>query len=124
MLIPGKSCFLYYLLLRLLSQKLPVVLLLSRHFLVFCDDGVDIHPLDMANPDVFPRGTWALSDSNEEVGSPCSAFIDAAKQEIAWIVQTTSPMEERWKEWKKECSADMFVMVPPSINEITALGSL
>ncbi|KAI9458944.1 hypothetical protein BJY52DRAFT_407936 [Lactarius psammicola] len=119
----GKSCFCYYLVLRLLSQKLPVALQLPRHFLVFHDNGVDIHPLDMANPDNFPRGTWALSDSNEEVRQPCSTFLGADKQEMAWIVQTTCPFEERWKEWKEQCSADVFAMDHPSINEITALGT-
>jgi hypothetical protein len=53
---------------------------------------------------------------------PCSIFQDASKQERAWIVQTTSPLEKRYKEWAKQCNADIFVFDYFSINEMTALG--
>lgn len=120
----GKSCFLYYLLLRLLNQKMPVAFELPHHFLVFHDDDVDMHPLNLDNPDVFPTGTWALSDSSIKDKVPCSAFRSAAKRGIAWIVQTTSPSEERWKAWKKELSASMYVMDYFSKVEMTALGKI
>ncbi|KAH9022953.1 hypothetical protein EDB85DRAFT_1992850 [Lactarius pseudohatsudake] len=120
----GKSCFLYYVLLRLLSRRSPVALQVPGHFLVFGFDGVEIHPLDQANYNVFPAGTCALSDSNEEVKAPCSAFLGAAKQGRAWIVQATSPLEERWRMWKKQRSADIFVMDHPTVDEIESLGKI
>jgi hypothetical protein len=122
---PGKTCFLYYLLLRLLSRRTPVALELPHCFLIFHDDGVNIHHLNMLNTDVFPRGTWALSDSfgsHERIMEPCSIFQTASLQKRAWLVQTTSPLEKRYKDWKKQCKAEMFVMDYCSINEIMALG--
>lgn len=111
----GKSCFLYYVLLRLLSRESPVAIQVPGYFLIFSFNGVEIHTLDHTDYNVFPAGTCVLSDSNEEVKAPCSAFLGAAKQGRAWIVQATSPLEERWREWKKQRSADIFVMDhPPS----------
>ncbi|KAH8988881.1 hypothetical protein EDB92DRAFT_1817364 [Lactarius akahatsu] len=120
----GKSCFLYYVLLRLLSRRSPIAIQLPGHFLVFSSDGVEIHPLNQTNYNVFPAGTFALSDSNEEVKAPCSAFLGAAKQGRAWIVRATSPLEERWREWKKQRSADIFVMDHPTVDEIESLGKI
>jgi len=99
----------------------PVALERPYYFLVFRDDGVYRHPLT-ADPDRLPTGTWALSDSNDGTKCPCSAFQGAAEEQIAWIVQTTPPLEERWKGWSKYCSADMFVMNHISIEEIRVLG--
>ncbi len=91
------------------------------HFIVFRDDGVYKHPL-MADPDHLPRGTWALSNSNDVAKQPCVAFLEAATQQIARIIQATSPLEDRWKAWSKERGAVKFVMNHFSIEEMTALG--
>jgi len=99
----------------------PVALERPYYFLVFRDDGVYRHPLT-ADPDRLPTGTWALSDSNNETQWPCTAFLSAANEQIAWIVQTTSPLKKSWKDWSKYYNADMFVMNHISIEEITALG--
>ncbi|KAI9461300.1 hypothetical protein BJY52DRAFT_1117251 [Lactarius psammicola] len=116
----GKSCFLYYLLLHKLSEMTPVALQLSSYFVVFRDNGVYKYPLD-ARPDRLPEGTWALSDSNDQAKQPCTAFLNATRQHRAWIVQTASPSEERWKDWQKYRNADTFVMNHISIQEMTAL---
>ena len=94
---------------------------LSNYILVFQDDNVYRHPLK-ADPYLLPQGTWALSDSDEVAKRPCTAFLDAAKRKVAWIVQTTSPLEERYKEWSKQRDAEMFVMDYFSINELMAIG--
>ncbi|KAI9433099.1 hypothetical protein BJY52DRAFT_842838 [Lactarius psammicola] len=101
----------------------PVALELSHRILVFQDIGVYSLPLT-ADPDRFPEGTWALSDSNAITKQPCDAFLDAAGWQKAWIIQTTSPMEERWKMWSKYSKAHVFVMKYISIDEITALSKL
>ncbi|KAH9180197.1 hypothetical protein EDB89DRAFT_1900160 [Lactarius sanguifluus] len=116
----GKSCFLYYLLFRLLSKKNPVALQRSGHFFVFQEDGVSRYPLT-AYPDNLPAGTWALSDSNR-TQLPCATFLEAASWGTAWIIQTTSPLEQRWQKWKTQRSADIFVMDYFPIEEMTVLG--
>ncbi|KAH9061044.1 hypothetical protein EDB87DRAFT_1611622, partial [Lactarius vividus] len=105
----GKTCFLYYLLFRL-------------HILVFRDDSVYRHPLD-ATPDYLPEGTWALSDAGRVAEKPCKVFLDAA-EDTTWIIQTTSPLEARWRQWAKQHSAVTFVMKGFSAEEITALGKI
>ncbi|KAH9061048.1 hypothetical protein EDB87DRAFT_475280 [Lactarius vividus] len=119
----GKTYFLYYLLFRLLSEGTPVSLQLAPDILVFLDDGVYRHPLD-ATPDYLPEGTWALSDAGRLDDKPCNAFLDAAGRHIAWIIQTTSPLEDRWRQWKKQYTAVTFVMKGFSAAEITALGKV
>ncbi|KAH9074282.1 hypothetical protein EDB83DRAFT_2549740 [Lactarius deliciosus] len=119
----GKTCFLYYLLFRLLSEGTPVSLQRSNHILVFRDDGVYRHPQD-AEPDCFPARTWALSDSSHRAKQPCDVFMDAAQQYIAWIIQTASPLEENWRGWAKQLTAVTFVMNEFSAEEITALGKV
>ena len=119
--ILGKTCFLYYLLCRRLGEKKPVALQLSKYIFIFQDHGVSRHPLD-ADPDVFPKDTWALCDSDEKTPHPCTAFLEAAGQYRAWIVQTTSPLESRWKGWFSHHAADIFFMNCYTLNEIRALG--
>ncbi|KAH9051098.1 hypothetical protein EDB87DRAFT_1836808 [Lactarius vividus] len=119
----GKTCFLYYLLFRLLSEGTPVSLQLAPHILVFRDDGVYRHPQDAA-PDYLPRGTWALSDAGRVNEKPCNTFLNAAGRYTTWIIQTTSPLETRWKEWAKQHGAVTFVMKGFSAAEITALGKV
>ncbi|KAH9066290.1 hypothetical protein EDB87DRAFT_703940 [Lactarius vividus] len=119
----GITCFLYYLLFRLLSKGTPVSLQRSSDILVFRDDGVYRHPLNAA-PDYLPKGTWALSDSGHQAKQPCDVFMGAAKRYATWIIQTTSPLEERWRDWAKQLTAVMFVMNRFSAAEITALGKV
>ncbi|KAH9003452.1 hypothetical protein EDB86DRAFT_2362458 [Lactarius hatsudake] len=119
----GKTCFLYYLLFRLLSKGTPVSLQLAPYVIVFRDDGVYRHS-QQAEPDYLPTGTWALSDAGRLDEKPCPAYKDAAGRRKAWIIQTTSPLEDRWRQWKKQYTAVMFVMQGFSAEEITALGKV
>ncbi|KAF8257605.1 hypothetical protein EI94DRAFT_1920824 [Lactarius quietus] len=96
----------------------------AYHFLVFDDYNVKLYPLDIVDLEVFPAGTWALSGSNEETELPCHAFLIAARHQSAWIVQTTSPPGEKWKEWRKRRSAVMFVMKHFIFEEMTALSKV
>ena len=107
--LPGKTCFLYYLLLQKLSNKNPVALERLDCFFLFSEDGVTMHAKTLyIYP--FPKITWALSDSNEKIEHPCDAFLDSAQQGRIWVVQTTSPLESRWEKWQELYSAGMFVM--------------
>ena len=117
----GKSCFLYYLLFRLLSEQKPVALQLFNHFILFQDNSIHRHGLKDYLHDL-PKGTWALADSNEHSGLPCSTFLDVTARKLAWIVQTTSPRQKIWKLWSDHHFADSFIMECFSIDEILALG--
>ncbi|KAH9000046.1 hypothetical protein EDB92DRAFT_2079954 [Lactarius akahatsu] len=121
----GKTCFLYYLLFRRLSERRPVALEQPGFFILFHEGGVYRYPLE-ADPRYLPDGTWALSDSNGEpaVAQPCSAFLTVSERKTAWLIQTTSPVETRWKNWRKTCKAGMFVMNHVSIEDITALSKV
>ena len=118
---PGKTFFLYYLLLHLLSKKIPVAFQLTNCIIVFQGGNVFKHPLS-AEAYVLPCGTWALTDSNDQAKHPCNTFLDAAERKIAWIVQSSSPLEDRHKDWQKIHFAQTFVMDCYSLNEMTALG--
>jgi len=119
----GKTAFLYYLLLLKLSERTPVALQLRDRYLLFTDEGVSSHSLT-AGLDVIPTDTWALSDSNDQVKEPCSAFLDASTLGHAWVMQTTSPVSTKWKDWKMYHNADMFIMGHFSIQEISVLSEI
>ncbi|KAH9172974.1 hypothetical protein EDB89DRAFT_1905677 [Lactarius sanguifluus] len=118
----GKTCFLYYVLLRRLSEMEPVALERPDFFILFHDGGVYRYP--KADPNFLPKSTWALTDSTGQTPEPCSAFQTVSKRREAWLIQTTSPEETRWRDWHKYCTADKFLMNPTSIEEITILGKL
>ncbi|KAH9072364.1 hypothetical protein EDB83DRAFT_2289207 [Lactarius deliciosus] len=118
----GKTCFLYYVLLRRLSEMEPVALERPGFFILFHDGGVYRYP--KADSDFLPKSTWALTDSTGQTPEPCSAFQTASKLREAWLIQTTSPAETRWRDWHKYCTVDKFVMNPITIEEITILGKL
>jgi hypothetical protein len=93
----------------------------GAHYLVFQANGVSIHPSHEFG-DHIPEGSWTLSDSDADNKQPCHAFRNAANWKKTWIIQATSPLYERWKEWQKQDNAFFFVMDPFSIDEMAALG--
>ncbi len=74
----------------------------------------------------FPEGAdaWALIDSNEQIRviMPCEPFCQASKMGLAWIVQATSPLQLRYKDWKKHCHGFKYVMECFSSEEFISLG--
>jgi hypothetical protein len=108
---PGKSCFLYYLLLHKLSEETPVALEIPGCVLLFQDTGVE------SNPEDLPRGTWALTNTIER---PCPTFLAASRMRLAWIVQA-SPLQDKRQGWRHRRNADVFIMDSFSIQEMTAL---
>ncbi|KAH8985960.1 hypothetical protein EDB86DRAFT_3246244 [Lactarius hatsudake] len=123
--------------LRMLGYTVPCLLLRPEYDITFntfnedhrtakqCEcSGVVATGQPGIDPDSLPERTWALSNSNKNVPQPCSTFGTVSKRRTAWVIQTTSPAEKRWKNWKKYCTTDMFVMNPISIEEVTVLGKL
>ena len=118
----GKSCFLYYLLFRLLSMRKSVAFQVGDKFLLFQDTGVRLCDVAFSSGQIIPDGTWALADSHRHFNEPCDAFLNACKSGRAWVVQTTSPIEDKWRLWEKEYGADTYWMDVVTLDELNALG--
>ena len=121
----GKTCFLYYLLLRLLCEEKTVAFQLNNHFVIFQKTGVEFAPNSSGFEDagsVIPHGTWALTDSRDNYAQPCKAFVAASTLNGAWIVQTTSPSSNNWRHWHKYLYAYIYWMDLISFDELTVLG--
>lgn len=117
----GKTCFLYYLLLRLLNQKQPVAFQVKERFFLFQSSGVLLCD-SSSGEEHTPPGTWALSDSHVGYEVPCGAFLAASQMGDAWLVQSSSPSTVNWERWQKEQSAILHWMKVFSFAEIKALG--
>jgi hypothetical protein len=116
----GKTCFLYYLLLRLLSNKLRVAFQVNKKYILFQDTGILLLDHDSWYP--IESGTWALTDAHDGYWQPFEAFKDACALGNVWIVQTTSPSTEKWGMWSKELQATVHWMEVYSLDEMMALG--
>ncbi len=95
----------------------------NEQFVLFKDTGVllyDASDGDMGH--LMPVGTWALTDSRSKYRTPCGAFIGALTVRRAWIVQATSPLEDRWKGWQKVHHSSIYYMDVFSEDELLALA--
>jgi hypothetical protein len=119
---PGKTCFLYYLLFFLLSERKTVAFQVNKHFILFRDTGVRMVESSPFTAHAIPQGTWALTDSHASSTLPCEAFLDSSGAGNAWIVQTSSPSPNRWEEWHKQRTALKYWMDVFSLDELTTLG--
>ncbi|KZV75278.1 hypothetical protein PENSPDRAFT_571721 [Peniophora sp. CONT] len=114
----GMTTFLLFLLLHRLENELPTALQLnSRYYFIFDAHGVLTLPINAIDEDDRLDECWALVDSNFDVASPCGVLIDNAKR----VIQTTSPKVERWKEWRKQVRAKLYIMGLPNVMEIAAI---
>ncbi|KAH8990815.1 hypothetical protein EDB92DRAFT_1816611 [Lactarius akahatsu] len=66
----GKSCFLYYLLLRLLGTRTPVAFQVERKFVLFQETGVQMCGCEADNGRIIPSRAWALADSHPGFDQP------------------------------------------------------
>ncbi|KAF8503641.1 hypothetical protein F5888DRAFT_1631557 [Russula emetica] len=88
----------HYLLLHLLSMREPVAIQCAEFFYLFSEKGVEMYNGETTAWNFQIEGKlWALSDSKPEPGSrhPCPSFQWFSQQKHAFIVQATSPAEER-----------------------------
>ncbi|KAH9169343.1 hypothetical protein EDB89DRAFT_1478125 [Lactarius sanguifluus] len=120
----GKSCFLYYLLLRLLGTRTPVAFQVERKFVLFQETGVQMCGYEADNGRIIPSRAWALADSHPGFDQPCEAFFTARRVKGAWIVQTTLPPMRKWTSWHKEYTAIPYWMDVFSLEELEALGKI
>ncbi|KAH9035027.1 hypothetical protein EDB85DRAFT_951016 [Lactarius pseudohatsudake] len=117
----GKTCFLYYLLLRLLSARETVAFQVNKNFILFQDSGVRIFGTTSIYAQRIPDGTWALTDSHDGFEKPCPAFLSTSRR--VWVVQTT-PNPNSSKRWQKERTAHEYWMDVFPLNELNALGTI
>jgi hypothetical protein len=113
----GKSTFLFYLLLYRLERKLRTAVQLdAEYYFIFDEQGAAVHPLSGRDPRL--RKCWALTDSNEIVTQPCTAFQSLAER----VILTSSPKPERWKGWIKQTEGRCIISDLPSVPEIAAIA--
>ena len=91
-------------------------------FLLFQDTGVRLCDITSYSGQIIPDGTWALADSQTGFENPCAAFLNACKSGRAWVVRTTSALEDKWKSWEHAYGADMYWMDVVTLDELNALG--
>jgi hypothetical protein len=122
----GKSCSLFYCLLRRLCEKKPTALhVKEKDFVVFADSeagGVQVYDTAIARSHNIPKGSWALSDSNNLNIQPCSPFLEASNERQVMTVQATSPAKKRWYDWRKELHGDLYYLDVFTRDELVALG--
>ena len=76
---------------RRLSQGLPTAFqMFDDRFFLFTEAGASELDVVAKSSSKIPSGTWALTNSGEFVGQPCSAFL-AARRNGTWIIQATLP---------------------------------
>ena len=86
------------------------------YYFVFDEQGVAVERLDRESERL--QKCWALVDSNSKVTVPCEALLFGASR----IIQTASPMDEGWKDWRRRQRASLFIMELPGTMEIMAIG--
>jgi len=121
---PGKSCFLFYVLLLRLSKRRPTALQMCSEssYIVFSESGTYTYSLSGSDPSTLPEGTWALLDSNERGSLPCITFLEATYTDRAQLLVVSSLAEEHHKEWVKEFRIATFIMDHFSPSEFIQLG--
>ena len=118
----GKTCFLYYLLFRLLGEQKTVEYQVEDFVILLQDTGLRIFDSTPAIATTnTPQGTWALTDSHQGYIHPCQPFLGASSARRTWVVQTTSHSRNSWQIWQKVRTAMVYCMDVASIDELIAL---
>jgi hypothetical protein len=113
----GKTAFLFYLLLYRLERKLPTAIQLDDvDYFIFDEQGAAVRPVSIQ--DTRLAKCWALTDSNEEVLQPCTAFKCLAEV----VILVSPPKPERWKKWIKQTKGSLIISDLPSVPEIAAIA--
>jgi hypothetical protein len=113
----GKTTFLFYLLLHRLERKLPTAIQLNDlYYFIFDEQGAAVRPVSIQ--DTRLAKCWALTDSNNKVLEPCTAFQSLAEL----VILASSPKPERWKEWIKQAEGFCIISDLPSVSEIAAIA--
>jgi hypothetical protein len=120
----GKSCFLFFTLLHRLCNGKPTTLQISNSILGFEKDGVTEYDTLIVNPNVLPKGTWALVDTEDPETLPCATFLAASRERLALIVQAASPQTSHFTSWIAGGCAFPYAMDAFSTLKFISLGSV
>ncbi|KAF8554873.1 hypothetical protein OG21DRAFT_1484324 [Imleria badia] len=120
---PRKTLFLAFVLVKHLGQRRTVAWQDTggNSFYVLLRDTATFYSFADSTPLYDYEPLWALSDSNAGVQSPASIFY---RSSYIRTIQTTSPTENRWKQWNKQGGAECYVMDIWSGKEIADLAML
>ena len=113
-LFTGKTLFLWYLFVRLLRMKQPVLFHLTRTTsLLFWDSAVYTTPSDLVQLPIPLNNSfiWSLFDVKD-----CEKPPDVATYVRCFPVQVPSPSDGRYKIWRKE-QGPLFAAFPLWIHE-------
>ncbi|KZW02384.1 hypothetical protein EXIGLDRAFT_829278 [Exidia glandulosa HHB12029] len=113
----GKSFFLLFLLVFRLERGLPTAFQYhSTHYFLFDDAGGTAFYATYHHQRLAP--CWALTDSNDEVFTPCSPLKNFACRNI----MSASPLKtERWESWLKYAMGQYIITDLPTMQEIVAV---
>ncbi|KAF9234972.1 hypothetical protein BU15DRAFT_51971 [Melanogaster broomeanus] len=118
----GKTIFLIYALVERLRRKQPTAFQFEPDmYILFTENGVTTHSANDDEPLTLWNGIWALSDSNNKTIDPAVAFLGLLGVRT---IQATSPDSKRWKEWKKQYRAGLYIMDNWTLEELSALASV
>ncbi|KAF9237894.1 hypothetical protein BU15DRAFT_75695 [Melanogaster broomeanus] len=118
----GKTFFLIYALVERLRKKQPTAFqYFPSIFLLFTENGVTTHSTDDIQALKVWHGIWALSDSNLDTIWPAIAFRSTPN---VCTIQATSPDAKRWKEWRKQHRACLYIMDNWTVEELSALAAV
>jgi len=120
----GKSCFLFFTLLYRLCSGKPTAFQISNSIIIFEKNGVTGYSPLFADPDLLPKGTWALVDSKDSETVPCDTFLMASRERLAFVVQATSIMQSHYTSWTVEGRVLPYAMDTFSSLEFISLGKV
>ncbi|KAF9242008.1 hypothetical protein BU15DRAFT_44449 [Melanogaster broomeanus] len=117
----GKTFFLIYALVERLRKELPTAFQFDPDvYLLFTENGVTSHPTNDDEPLALWDEIWALSDSNDMTINPAGAFRSLNIR----VIQATSPDAKRWKEWRKQYKARVYIMDNWTREELSGLATV
>ncbi|KAI0712636.1 hypothetical protein C8Q76DRAFT_797471 [Earliella scabrosa] len=116
----GKSFFTRVARVLALQDGIPTIFCDTKEYYWYADDnGCRKVRLDASDPHSIQAGTLVLVDSSAALKAPPSRFC--TENFPGYIVQATSPQEDRWKRWMKHRNGVAWVMSPWQQDEVKSL---
>jgi hypothetical protein len=112
---PGKTIFLYYLLVCRLLEQQPTAFQYNSEFIVLFDqDGVSFWHRNSKLPSTYSSKIWALVDSNQDVITPAPTL----RRKSVFLVIAASPRSARWTDVGKISPYALWFMNPFTLTEL------
>lgn len=111
----GKSVWIYYALLRRISERKAVIWLYNEVFYLFVEDGIYEMPPKFQTFN-FLSIVWTLVDSDQNKDGVPPALV--AHGTSLFVIYSTSPAKERWSRLDKTTHTTRLIMNPWTRKEI------